>query len=411
MKIAQVSKADSFGGGASRVAEHLHFGLQEEGYGSHHLVSWSGHGYKNGRLPLYGKFESYIRNMHLITKKLLVPEIFPYELIPLNRHHQRTNYNLMHFHDLSSAISPLTLKYFAAKMPIVWTIHDCSAVTAGCLYPMGCEKYKTICFNCPQSGQWPIDSKIDLTFIGHMIKKYLHKTSTIQIVTPSNWMADFVAGSGLVERQKIRVISNGIDTNIFKPRINNNVGLPKDRLKLLLSSGDISDERKGIKMAIEMIQKLKHLNPIVIVVGNISEEAKKYFNDLDTHFAGYISDRDIISSYYSNADAFIFCSIADNQPLAVMESLSSGTPVFGFKTGGVTEMIESNFNGVLVEQGNISELALSLESAYYNKQLEIMSVNARQDALKKYSLSLMLEKHLELYNELVSNHVVFNGRE
>ena len=171
MKIAQVSKADSFGGGASHVAELIHDGCIDEGFFSHHLASWSGKGYTDKRLPLYGRFEHEIRKLHHVTKKVLVPEFIPYELVPLKRHIQRSDYNLLHFHDLSSAISPSTLASVSKSLPIVWTIHDCSAVTGGCLYPMGCEKYKKACFGCPQKGIWPIDSVMDTTFIGHSVKK------------------------------------------------------------------------------------------------------------------------------------------------------------------------------------------------------------------------------------------------
>ncbi len=416
MKIAQISKADSFGGGASRVAEDLHFGLTKNGYFSHHLVSWSGHGYseKLGRLPLYGRFEGLIRKLHFYTKKLFVPEIVPYEILPISIKLERFKYNILHFHDLSSAISPLTLKYFARKIPVVWTIHDCSAVTAGCLYPLSCNKYMTHCNKCPQFGEWPIDSKIDLSFVGHMIKKYVHKQAKFNLVAPSEWMANFIASSGLVKREAIKVISNGCDAEVFRPLSINEtatLGMPSDRLIFLLSSGDISDHRKGVRFAIEVLDKLKKLNPLLVVVGNISSEAKKVFNSFDTYFAGYISDRVEMAKYYSIADAFIFCSIADNQPLAVIESLLCGTPVFGFKTGGVTEMIINNFNGYLVEQGNIDELSNAIENCIQNEMMKTLSLNAVSDAQSKYSLNKMLNSYSEFYEYLVRTSITSKWRD
>lgn len=404
MRIAQISKADSYGGGASHVAELLYNGLRESNYFVHHLTSWSGKGYEESRYPLYGRYEREIRKLHLLTKKLAVPELLPYEMLTLKRHDQRSNYNLLHFHDLSSAISPLTLHHLSKKVPVLWTIHDCSAVTAGCLYPMGCEKYKSTCVSCPQKGQWPMDSKIDLSFIGHYMKKILHKTGRINLVTPSQWMADFIHGSGLVDHD-IKVISNGIDTSAFTPSATSDVGEKISRkrgIKVLLSSGDILDERKGIKFSLQVLKKLKHLNPVVIVAGNVSDEAKKLFSEFETFYAGYVSDKQVMASLYSTADIFLFCSLADNQPLAVMESLASGTPVYGFKTGGIPEMIMDGANGHLVEQMDVGGLARIIENDLNAGRIKPMSIAARNDAVKKYDVNFMVDNYISHYENLVS---------
>lgn len=407
MRIAQISKADSFGGGASQVAEILCNGLRDRQYFCHHLTSWAGKGYEENRYPLYGKYEREIRRLHLLTKKLAVPELVPYELIPLRRHELRSSYNLLHFHDLSSAISPLTLQFLSKKTPVLWTIHDCSAVTAGCLYPMGCEKYKKTCMACPQRGMWPIDSKLDLSFIGHYLKKSLHGTGRISLVAPSQWMADFVQGSGLVDKE-VKVISNGIDTKTFSPEATSQISdkiKSKRGLKVLVSSGDILDERKGIKFSLEVLKQLKHLNPVVVVAGNVSDDAKKLFSEFDTVYAGYISDRREMASIYAAVDIFLFCSLADNQPLAVMESLASGTPVYGFKTGGIPEMVANGDNGRLVKQMDVDELAACLEADLNAHRTKGMGIAAREVAVKKYDIDRMVDNYAEHYESVVGKHL------
>lgn len=404
MRIAQISKADSFGGGASHVAELLHNGLKSRGYFSHHLTSWSGKGYGENRHPLYGKYEREIRRLHLVTKKLLAPELIPYELIPIQRHDARSSYNLLHFHDLSSAISPLTLQVLSKRIPIIWTIHDCSAVTAGCLYPMGCEKYKSTCRACPQIGAWPMDSKVDLSFIAHSQKKSLHKSGRVNLVAPSHWMADFIKSSGFVD-QDVKVISNGIDTKTFSPLARSDVSdqLSKRKgVKVLLSSGDILDERKGVKFSLKVLQQIKHLKPLLIVVGNVSDEAKELFSDFETYYAGYVSDKNEMSSLYAVSDLFLFCSLADNQPLAVMESLASGTPVYGFKTGGIPEMVVNGMNGQLTEQKDVVGLAKIIEKDFQAGAFSTMGKVAREDAKKKYDINTMVENYIAYYEEIVS---------
>lgn len=411
MRVAQLSKADSFGGGASHVAELIHLGLLDRGYYSNHLTSWSGKGYSSDRRPLYGKFERELRKAHILTKKLIAPEIFPYELLPLKRQIERAGYNLLHFHDLSSAISPVTVRKLSDTLPTVWTIHDCSAVTAGCLYPMGCEKYKRTCLNCPQHGTWPVDSMLDLSFISHGQKKSLHKSGRVQLVTPSKWMADFVKSSGFVNTD-ITVISNGIHTKIFNPATESELTSEfknSSRLKVLLSSGDILDERKGVRFAIQVLEGIKALNPQVIVVGNASDEAKRLFDQFDVFYAGYISDKNVMASLYASASLFLFCSMADNQPLAVMESLASGTPVFGFNTGGIPEMVTSGENGRLVEQGDVSSLIEMIKTDWSHDHLVDMGVAARRTAVENYDISLMVDCYLRLYESSINNFLSVRG--
>lgn len=164
MRICEVSKADSFGGGASRVAEELSQLLFSDGYSAEHWVSWTGKGYDHRRRPLYGSLERVIRKAHNATKAILsMPELVPYELPIFYRNGRVEQFDLFHFHDISSAISPLTLLHLSRSKPVVWTMHDCSPVTGGCLYPMSCERYKLGCGSCPQLGTWPIDTRFDFT--------------------------------------------------------------------------------------------------------------------------------------------------------------------------------------------------------------------------------------------------------
>jgi glycosyltransferase involved in cell wall biosynthesis len=93
-----------------------------------------------------------------------------------------------------------------------------------------------------------------------------------------------------------------------------------------------------------------------------------------------------------------------------MESLACGTPVFGFKTGGVQEMIVNGFNGALVEQRDVNSLANEIETLWNSESFSALSTNARHDACSKYGLDLMLDKHLELYEELIHSHLAMEER-
>lgn len=406
MKVGVISKADHYGGGASRVAGEITSLLNENGYESDHWASWAGDGFNEHRRPLYGHHYTKIKVAHYAGKKLGFPELIPFELPFLLRKKRVFKYDLLHFHDLSSAISVKTLSYLSKKMPVVWTFHDCSPFTGGCLYPMGCESYKTSgCGKCPQLGEWPIDSKLDFTGFMQNQKAKLADTGRVIYVAPSQWMADTAYESGLFKYKPI-VISNGVDTELFKPRdkasLKEELGLPLDKVVILISAGSILDERKGTIYAIEALKKLKEYNPHLLLVGNLDDEARQILSDFEYTESGYIGDSEVLSKTYSAADLFLFCSLADNQPLSILETMAVATPMIGFKTGGIPEMVVQNETGYLVEQKDVNGLADILKEVLEQPEvLECWGTQARKRAVEKYSHEQFLQNHIALYEKVL----------
>lgn len=56
MKVAYLSKSDSFGGGASKCAEDLTIYLNSDGETAVHIYYWAGKGFSAQRIPLIGHF-------------------------------------------------------------------------------------------------------------------------------------------------------------------------------------------------------------------------------------------------------------------------------------------------------------------------------------------------------------------
>lgn len=401
LRIAQVSKADAHGGGASRVAEILADGARRHGLISHHWASWAGKGFDDEQVfSLYGKRDSLVRNAHTVVKRIGFPELMPFELIPMARSGMLKNYDLFHFHDISSAISPLTLRFIARSLPVVWTIHDCSPFTGGCLYPMGCERFKQGCGSCPQLGIWPVDTVVDGTRVGRRSKEVLHQKGDVVSITPSRWMSDLAYSSGMFQQKPI-VVPNGIDERVFFPtdkiEARRKIGIPSNRRVILMSAGNLLDERKGTRFALEAIEAVRDLDPFLLLVGSLSEEDVRLFEKYDYHHAGYIDSPEKMALVYSAGDIFLFCSLADNHPLSVLETMSVGTPTVGFATGGIPEIVIQDFNGYLVPPRNLSALIAGLRRAFDSNLHLIWAKNGRDTVEKSFTSERMTRKHLELY--------------
>jgi len=406
LRIAIVSKSDSSGGGASRVAEDLVNGLNSAGHLATHFVACSSKGYLPTRRRLYGPkgLRKLTALAHRSLGRLGFPEALPLELPALIASRLTSKYDVVHFHDLSSAISPLTLRWLSTRIPVLWTFHDCSPFTGGCLYPIGCKRFLERCGTdggCPKLHNWPLECLFDFTGAMQDIKASLHRTGRVSCLAPSAWMADFAMSSGKIPVRPV-VVSNGVDVMTFRPAadraaLRRALGLPVGRPVILVSAGMVLDERKGARQAIAALRSVDDLNPFTLVVGGHEPNLSSVMVGLEYRATGYVSEAHKLALWYSAADLHLFCSQADNQPLTVLETMSCGTPTVGFSIGGIPEMVVDGVSGMLVPQGDASGLVNAIRKALQPGVAAALGREARICAESRHSMALCLDRHVEIY--------------
>jgi len=409
LKIAYISKADRTGGGASLVAEELTALFNKNDHLAHHYFAIGGHDGGN-KLPLYGSRALpalLLRRIHTLTRYMGLPEIIPVELAFLLFRKRILEYDLVHFHDLCGAISPLTVAIISHLRPTVWTFHDCSPFTGGCLYPLECQRFKSRCANCPQLGNWPINTPIDLTGTMQAIKRMVARRPNLSIVTPSRWMAKMIDQSTLKCQCPV-VIPNGIDTQAYTPLDKTDtrakLGLPSDRFVVLIIATFLEDERKGIKYALEALLKIKASNPFLILMGNINDQVEGLFKGFDCKVTGFVKEDSKKAAYFSAADVFLFSSLADNMPLVILETMATATPTVGFRTGGVPEMIQHERSGFMVAQRDVDGLVCGMKHAMDKPVATAWGANARKEVKKQFSYDRLFKNHLNLYKKTIYRH-------
>jgi glycosyltransferase involved in cell wall biosynthesis len=402
MKIAVVSKSDRIGGGASRVAEDLATWLNETGYETDHFIAFSNKKLLPFQKELYGNSLTtrLCKKSHALTNKLGFRELFPLEYW-FNLRHCLKDYDIVHFHDLFSAISPLTLALSAQIKPTFFTVHDYSAFTGGCLYPSGCEKFVSHCYQCPQLPQTGLKNKIrDHTREIQTIKQWVANQFPIQYIFPSSLLAQ-KAQKALDYKISPQVIPHGLDLRFFLDRTKytakSELNIPKSRRVVAVTAHFLQDPRKGVKYAIAALQSVRNLNPLVLLIGVANEEVRKDLLGLEVKEMGFISNPKDLAQTYLASDIMLFCSLEEIFGLTVLEAMASSTVVVGFATGGVPEIIQTGCNGILVETGNQKALNQSLRQALQNSKLEEVGQQARRDVESSFSSTQFLQRHLQLY--------------
>jgi glycosyltransferase involved in cell wall biosynthesis len=350
----------------------------------------------------------------LFTKDVPIPFSFPVWGKDISALKLLKSADIIHLHWINHAfLRPEDLARLSnLNKPIVWTFHDSNAFTGGCHVRYDCNHFLNECGNCPVLKYPGADDS------SHRIWKRKSKAYSklnLTVIAPSRWMVDSVKLSSLLGSVKVINIPNTLDTNIFKPSLKSEarekLGINPD--KFILMSGFMpsrKDLHKGTPYLIEAIELFIRdygVSPDsveLVVFGNRDDRNVPEF-PIHATFLGTIADDEKLALCYSAADVFLAPSLEDNLPNTVMESLSCGTPLAAFRTGGIPDMVQHKYNGYLADYRSSVDLAAGIAWIYNYPDKAELNFNARQTVEEYFSEGIVAGQHIELYQSLLNNHV------
>ena len=90
--------------------------------------------------------------------------------------------------------------------------------------------------------------------------------------------------------------------------------------------------------------------------------------------------------------------------MVCIESMACGIPVIGSKVGGIPEVVQDGYNGLLIEPGNIEQLKEGIHRLCTDEDYRIeLSANALKTAEEN-----TYERQNELFREAYRNYVYKN---
>ncbi len=317
--------------------------------------------------------------------------------------------DIIHLHWINFGFLSLDAiqKLIETQKPIVWTLHDMWLFTGGCHYSRACTQYQQSCGNCSEFLKKP--SPTDLSNQVWQAKQKLLQNANISVVACSQWLAEKAKTSALLKGKKIVSIPNPIDTSLFKPTekpiAQQHFHLDPTKRYILFAAAKISDVRKGFayfKEALEILKKEYSVDNKAVELIIFGQTQASDFENLPfkVNALGKLSDLATISLAYSAASVFVISSLEDNLPNTIMESLACGTPVVGFETGGIPEMIEHQQNGYLAPFKSAEGLAKGIFWTLYQADYESLCKNARKKVVSTYAEEVVAQQYQALYESL-----------
>jgi glycosyltransferase involved in cell wall biosynthesis len=289
-------------------------------------------------------------------------------------------------------------------IPLVWRLADMAPCTGGCHYDEGCGRFENKCGACPQLGSR------DENDLSRQVwqRKYdaLHRHGRIHLAATSNWIAQQSRRSSLLRDFPVTVIPNGLDTADFAPRdkmfARDTLGVPRDARVVLFAAESLTVKRKGFGLLLEALKGLSDVpNLLLLSVGSTKAAIDSPVPQINL---GRINIDRYLSLAYSAADVFVIPSVQESFGQTVSESLACGTPVIGFATGGMLDMVRPGQTGELVPVGDTAGLRDAIRSMLSDpNRLADFSPRCRQIAVAEYSIEAQAAGYVRLYEQLIGD--------
>ena len=225
---------------------------------------------------------------------------------------------------------------------------------------------------------------------------------------------DFALAKKHMHAQKTKYVSGvGIDVNKFSPDIltseekitlRRSLGI-KDNEKMLLSVGELIP-RKNHETAIRAIHKLndKRIKYFICGQGALQDRLQSLINDLgisnNVKLLGFRTD---ISKLCCCADMFVFPSLQEGLPVALMEAMASGLPCVVSDIRGNTDLIDDGKGGFLCKPNDVDGFAKNIKMLLSDKDLSTSMSIYNINKLKKFDISAINSQMKRIYQKAIKN--------
>jgi len=237
----------------------------------------------------------------------------------------------------------------------------------------------------------------------------IYRRSKIHIVAPSSWIKGIADESPLFKGFSKSLISNGVDTDIFRPIskkwCRSILNIPDDKKIILFMVNSFDNNpRKGIEFFMDSMKSLWEAGRRDFRVLLVGDGVFKWGCDLPCPVLrrDFVKEDELLSMVYSAADLNVHPAVLENMPNSIIEAMSCGIPSVAFDTGGVKDAIDHWETGYLARFKDPGDLLRGIQWLMDLKDKSpLVSEKCRIAVLEKYSLQEQSTNFLKLYQHVL----------
>jgi glycosyltransferase involved in cell wall biosynthesis len=287
-------------------------------------------------------------------------------------------YDVVHMHGNLSTV----LIARSCSIPLVYTEHD--ATPWRCRYRSRCE---------------------------HLIRKLIYAVVNglafrvaDKVVAIFDEQVDDI-GNGWKVQNKISLIRNGTDIDIFRPvkpgisRIKKDYGFER----YCLFVGGLT-ARKSPDLLLRAVAECESLACVIAGDGPMRRKLIRQAQVLGigdrVAFLGNVRPSEL-GQIYAEADMLVLPSVSEASPLVVLEAMACGIPVLASKAGGLPNLVKDWETGFLTKPGDVGQLVMGMRFLSGDANLrQRMGENGRNRVLSAFPWEQIAGEYTALYRSL-----------
>lgn len=250
------------------------------------------------------------------------------------------------------------------------------------------------------------DNKIGMTAKGILaVMRFSNKRSRVKVIFQNQEDRSLFLHYGVINESQAEFIKgSGVDLNIFKY-----VPEPKtETLRVVFTARMVKE--KGVMEVIEAAEMLRQDYEGRLefwLCGRLADNADAVSQEeLETRCDGkYIKWMDFqkdIRTILEQCHIMTFPSYyREGVPKSLIDACAVGRPIVTTNSIGCKDVVDDGINGFLIPVRNSRALAEKIRILIEDKALRVrMGKAAREKAEREFSIEKVIEKHLEIYNNI-----------
>ena len=248
------------------------------------------------------------------------------------------------------------------------------------------------------------------------VLKFSHNRKNLLCIFQNDEDKGLYVKNGIIKPEQARYIKgSGVDLKEFcytpVPGANENDNQnEKHKLRVILTARMIVE--KGIFILTEAAEKLrsKYEDKVeFLLVGGIDDHPGAITKEqldivCDGKYIQWLGYRTDVKELLQSSHIVAFPSYyMEGLPKSLIEADAIGRPVITCNSVGCKETVIDGYNGYLIPTKNVDALVDKLNILLSNDKLrQVMGRNSRAYAEANFSIDVVIERHLSIYNELIN---------
>ena len=229
----------------------------------------------------------------------------------------------------------------------------------------------------------------------HLLNGHLTYKCADKIIVATNAGKDVINNVFNISSNKINVLANWIDTELFKPMLN--VGEYTNRI---IAVGRLV-KQKNYPLIFNTI-KDSSFTLDIIGSGEMEDELRELAIKLkiSVNFLGKVKNNQL-PTIYNQYPIYVLTSIAEGNPKTLLEAMACECAVIGTNVAGINNIVRDGKNGILVDLDQVSLKKAILKLISDEQMRVVLGKQARKNVVAQCSFKTYITNEINTYKALL----------